>query len=170
RSGGQVHAGTGDHGLPQTGQVHWHLRPGPIGLSGSRQLAAGTGYRKHVAKPGHGGQHLAVSGRRARLGAVEGRVRKMAAASAMTSTLTAINLQRGALLAVFGALAFASASALIKVAAADLPIGMVVFLRTLFGLLALLPWLAGQRHNVDLRSRHPRGHLIRAGFGLAAIY
>src|SRR5699024_3298216 len=79
-------------------------------------------------------------------------------------------LQRGALLAIIGALAFASASALIKVAAADLPNVMVVFLRTLFGLLALLPWLAGQRHNVDLRSRHPRGHLIRAGFGLAAMY
>lgn len=80
------------------------------------------------------------------------------------------DLRLGAGLAIIGALAFACASALIKVAAADLPNVMVVFLRTLFGLLALLPWLTRQRHTVDLRTQYPVGHLLRAGFGLAAMY
>lgn len=82
------------------------------------------------------------------------------------------DLRRGAVLAVVGAFAFASASALIKVAAADLPTVMVVFLRTLFGLLALLPWLLRQHHShgVDLRTHRIGSHLLRVGVGLAAMY
>lgn len=80
------------------------------------------------------------------------------------------DLRRGAALAVIGALAFACASALIKVAADDLPNVMVVFLRTLFGLLSLLPWLIPQRHKVELATRRPGNHLLRAGVGLSAMY
>lgn len=80
------------------------------------------------------------------------------------------DLRRGAALAVAGALAFACASALVKVAADDLPNVMVVFLRTLFGLLALLPWLTRKRHKVGLRTRRPGSHLLRAGLGLSAMY
>lgn len=82
------------------------------------------------------------------------------------------DLHRGAALAVIGALAFACASALIKVAADDLPNVMVVFLRTLFGLLALLPWLLRQHRGsgVELKTHRIGSHLLRVGFGLSAMY
>src|SRR5699024_6659808 len=80
------------------------------------------------------------------------------------------DLRRGAMLAVAGALAFACSSALIKVAASDLPNVMVVFLRTLFGLLALLPWLARRHRHISLRTRRIGSHLLRIGAGLSAMY
>lgn len=82
------------------------------------------------------------------------------------------DLHRGAVLAVIGAFAFACASALVKVAAGDLPNVMVVFLRTLFGLLALLPWLLQQQrsHGISLKTQRIGSHLLRVGTGLAAMY
>src|SRR5699024_736912 len=82
------------------------------------------------------------------------------------------DLHRGAAYALVGAFAFACASALIKVAANDLPNVMVVFLRTLFGLLALLPWLLRRQygHGISLKTQHIGGHLLRVGTGLSAMY
>lgn len=84
----------------------------------------------------------------------------------------ATDLQRGAGLAIVGAFSFACASALVKVAANDLPNVMVVFLRTLFGLLALLPWLLHRRRGsgISLKTRRIGNHLLRVGFGVSAMY
>src|SRR5699024_2422757 len=89
----------------------------------------------------------------------------------LTHTMTS-DLHRGAVFAVIGAFAFACASALIKVAADDLPNVMVVFLRTLFCLLALMPWLPRQQysHVISLKTNRIGSHLLRAGTGLTAMY
>ncbi len=79
------------------------------------------------------------------------------------------NLQHGAVYAVAGAAAFATMGALVKVAAAELPNPMVVFLRNAFGLLILLPWLL-QPGLSGLATRRPWAHLLRAAAGLTAMY
>lgn len=82
----------------------------------------------------------------------------------MTSHLT-----RGAVLAVCAAATFAGAGAFVKLATAELPNTMVVFLRNGFGLLMLLPWLPrpGLR---SLITHRPFSHLIRVMVGLSAMY
>ncbi len=80
------------------------------------------------------------------------------------------DLSRGAALAVAGALAFAITSALIKVAADDLPNAMVVFLRNLFGLMALLPWLLRHSRRVSMKTQRLGAHIRRAAVGLSAMY
>lgn len=79
------------------------------------------------------------------------------------------NLKTGAVFALAGAAAFATMSALIKLASAELPNTMVVFLRTGFGWLFLAPWLLrpGLR---GLATRRPLGHLVRVTAGLSAMY
>ena len=66
------------------------------------------------------------------------------------------------------ALLFSAMGACVKVATADLPIAVVVFFRSLFGLLAVVPLLPklGLR---SLRSERPTLHLARAMTGLAAM-
>jgi drug/metabolite transporter (DMT)-like permease len=58
--------------------------------------------------------------------------------------------------------------AFIKTAALTLPNEIIVFLRNLFGLLILVLWLRPRVGN--LRTRRWRGHLLRAAFGLSAMY
>ncbi len=79
------------------------------------------------------------------------------------------DLRRGARYAIAAAAALASAGAMIKLAAADLSNVMVVWLRSLFGLLLLAPWILrnGMR---GLKTRRVGVHLLRAGFGLSAMY
>lgn len=79
------------------------------------------------------------------------------------------NLTRGAVLAVAAAAAYAGAGALIKLASADLPNPMVVFLRNGFGLLMLLPWLLRPGLH-GLATRRPLAHLLRVVLGLSAMY
>lgn len=79
------------------------------------------------------------------------------------------NLTRGAGLAVAAAAAFATAGALIKLASAELPNPVVVFLRNAFGLLMLMPWLLKPGLS-GLKTRRPLNHLIRVTVGLAAMY
>lgn len=79
------------------------------------------------------------------------------------------NLQHGAVYAVAGAAAFATVGALVKLAAAELPNPMVVFLRNAFGLLILLPWLL-QPGLEGLATHRPWAHLLRAAAGLTAMY
>ncbi len=76
---------------------------------------------------------------------------------------------RAALLMLAAALLFAAAGALIKQVSAQLPNEMVVFFRSLFGLLALTPFFL--RHGLRYyATRRPGAHLVRAGAGLAAMY
>jgi drug/metabolite transporter (DMT)-like permease len=77
-------------------------------------------------------------------------------------------LRHGALYAVGAGLAFAIMGAFIKTAAQSLPNETVVFLRNLFGLLILTLWLRPRPR--DLRTQRPGGHLLRAVFGLTAMY
>ena len=44
------------------GQVHRHLRPGPVGPSGPGRLADGTGHRVGVAQSRHRGRYLVAAG------------------------------------------------------------------------------------------------------------
>jgi len=76
------------------------------------------------------------------------------------------DLRRGALYMVASALLFALMSVAVKVASATLPNVVVVFFRSGFGLLTLLPFIVG----ADLRTRHPREHLIRSLAGIASMY
>ncbi len=81
----------------------------------------------------------------------------------------ASNIQQGALFAIAGGACFATMGALIKSASPDLSTEMVVFLRNLFGLLTLLPWLLKVRLP-SLKTTRFRGHMLRAVFGLTAMY
>jgi drug/metabolite transporter (DMT)-like permease len=76
------------------------------------------------------------------------------------------DLRRGALYMVASALLFALMSVAVKVASATLPNVVVVFFRSGFGLLTLLPFIVG----TDLRTRHLRDHLIRSLAGIASMY
>lgn len=79
------------------------------------------------------------------------------------------DLPRGALLMVGSALLFAGMGVAVKLASRSLPSTMVVFFRSAFGLLALLPWLA-RLGPAGLATRHPREHLVRGLAGLGAMY
>ena len=76
---------------------------------------------------------------------------------------------RFALYAVTAELFFASMGAAIKLAASELPNEVVVFFRSAFGLLFLLPWLL-RRGGPSLATRHLRWHVTRGLAGLAAMY
>ena len=66
-------------------------------------------------------------------------------------------------------LLFASAGAAVKLASATATNEMVVFFRSLFGLVALLPFLVRQG-SAALRTPHPGQQVTRALAGLAAMY
>jgi len=76
------------------------------------------------------------------------------------------DLRRGALYMVASALLFALMSVAVKIASATLPNVMVVFFRSGFGLLTLLPLIIG----ADLRTGRVREHLIRSLAGIASMY
>lgn len=57
----------------------------------------------------------------------------------------------------------------IKLAATELNLAMIVFLRNAFGLLALTPWLLRQGAG-RLRTAHPGLHVLRCLIGLSAMY
>lgn len=78
-------------------------------------------------------------------------------------------MQRGAWMAVAAGAFFASMGALIRVASGELDNAMVVFLRNIFGLLILMPWLMKLRLS-GLKTRRFRFHLARTLFGLSAMY
>ncbi len=79
------------------------------------------------------------------------------------------NLPRGAALMLAATLLFAATGAIIKHAAATLPNEMVVFFRSLFGLVALAPFFLrhGPRYYATKRLS---AHLVRALTGLTAMY
>jgi drug/metabolite transporter (DMT)-like permease len=67
---------------------------------------------------------------------------------------------------VASALLFALMSVAVKVASATLPNVVVVFFRSGFGLLTLIPFIVG----ADLRTGQLREHLIRSLAGIASMY
>lgn len=82
-----------------------------------------------------------------------------------------LNLPRqGALYAIQAAIAFSVMGALIKAASADMPNEMVVFFRCAVGLVLLTPWVLKQGVREALFTRRWGGHLLRAGFGIIAMY
>jgi drug/metabolite transporter (DMT)-like permease len=76
------------------------------------------------------------------------------------------DLRRGGAFMVASALLFALMSVAVKIASDTLPNTVVVFFRSLMGLITLLPWVLG----VDLRTRHFREHLVRSLAGIASMY
>lgn len=79
------------------------------------------------------------------------------------------NLPRGALLMLAAALLFATTGAIVKHVSVTLPNEMVVFFRSLFGLLALAPFF--MRHGLRYyQTQRLNAHLVRALAGLAAMY
>jgi drug/metabolite transporter (DMT)-like permease len=79
------------------------------------------------------------------------------------------DLPRAALAMVGAALLFAAMGLAVKVAAAELPNSVVVFFRSAFGLLALLPW-AGRLLRAGLGTTRPLEHVVRGLAGLGAMY
>jgi drug/metabolite transporter (DMT)-like permease len=79
------------------------------------------------------------------------------------------NVRRGALYMLISALLFAIMGALIKIVSRYLPNEMVVFFRSLAGLLVLLPWLVHHGFK-GLATNHLSAHLARSLAGLTAMY
>jgi len=78
------------------------------------------------------------------------------------------DLRRGAMFAVAAAAAMAVAATCVKGASATVPAAMVVFCRSAFGLLMLLPWLLREGRSAFVTRRFG-GHLWRSGFGLVSM-
>ncbi len=79
------------------------------------------------------------------------------------------SIRQAGLFALAAAASFSLMGAAIKQAALDLNTPMVVFLRNVFGLIALTPWLLRQGA-VSLRTARPGMHLARCAIGLSAMY
>lgn len=77
---------------------------------------------------------------------------------------------RAAGYALTASLLFAGMGVAVRYASGELPTPMVVFLRNLFGLLALLPWLVGNGGLAALKTRRLGAHLFRVASGLTAMY
>ena len=71
--------------------------------------------------------------------------------------------------ALGAALAFSGVGACVKLATAGAEVNTVVFARNLVALCVLLPWLLRARR-AGLATARPGSHLLRAAFGLAAMY
>jgi drug/metabolite transporter (DMT)-like permease len=76
----------------------------------------------------------------------------------------------GGLLVLTSALLFAGVGAIVKVAAAGLPIEVVVFFRNATAMVFFLPWLMTRRHGLSLKTGCLHLHLLRATAGLGAMY
>ncbi len=78
------------------------------------------------------------------------------------------NIRHAAYFMLLATVFFAAMGALVKYVAATLPNEMVVFFRSAFGLLTLLPWLM-RRGAPTLRTKRPLAHVTRSAFGLASM-
>ncbi|MBY4677843.1 DMT family transporter [Marinobacterium arenosum] len=78
------------------------------------------------------------------------------------------NLSRGALLILVSELLLVASGMVVKQLGGELPTEQVVFVRNLFGLLLLLPWL--MRNGLSaVKTDQLRFHLMRAAIGVAAM-
>ncbi len=82
---------------------------------------------------------------------------------------TTTNLKRGAMFMIAAAFAMALVGTSVKWATQGLPSGIVVFFRNLFGLIVLIP-IVTHPGAVSMKTKFLRFHLLRAGFGLCAMY
>ena len=80
------------------------------------------------------------------------------------------NPRQGAFYAIQAAIAFSMMGALIKAASAGMPNEMIVFTRCFIGLVILTPWALRIGLRQALATRRWGGHLLRAGFGIVAMY
>ena len=78
------------------------------------------------------------------------------------------SIVRGASFIVASELSFALSAAMIKLISASLPNESIVFFRNFFGLLILAPLLI--QSGITLKTNHLPLHLVRSGFGMAAMY
>ena len=79
-------------------------------------------------------------------------------------------LRRRAILCVLGSSAsFAIASALVKAASPTIPIIEIILFRSVFALIAMLPFIRGTGLLAALRTRHPVGHILRTIAGFAGM-
>lgn len=83
--------------------------------------------------------------------------------------MPATDLRRGVAFAVVAGALFATMGALVKLTTGRMPTEMAVFLRNLFGLAMLTPWMF-RLGWPGLKTQRYGGHLIRAVFGLTAMY
>lgn len=74
----------------------------------------------------------------------------------------------GALYMIGAGVCFATMGALVKLISADMSNSMIVFLRNLFALLIIGPWLL-RSGRIHLRTTALHWHLLRAGVGLTAM-
>lgn len=76
----------------------------------------------------------------------------------------------GALYVICASLLIALVGTLVKAVSTSLNNEMVVFLRNLFVMLWVLPWIRPGKHPSNIRTRCFRFHLLRSLAGLAAMY
>jgi drug/metabolite transporter (DMT)-like permease len=76
----------------------------------------------------------------------------------------------GGMLVLASALLFAGVGAIVKIAAADLPIEVVVFFRNSMAMVFFLPWLMTRQRDLSLRTGCLHLHLLRSAAGLGAMY
>ena len=79
------------------------------------------------------------------------------------------NLRLGAIYMIAAGLLFSCMAAIVRYLSASLPNEMIVFFRSAMGLVVLFPWL-WHRGLHNLKTSHPRGHLLRGLAGLGAMY
>ena len=79
------------------------------------------------------------------------------------------NIVRGAFFIVASEFSFALSAAIIKLASSSLPNESIVFFRNLFGLVILAPLILRSGSHT-LRTERLHLHVLRAGFGMAAMY
>jgi drug/metabolite transporter (DMT)-like permease len=79
------------------------------------------------------------------------------------------DVPRGALYMVGAAFSFAAMGVTVKLASRTLPNSVVVFLRSLLGLVFLAPWLLA-RSRPSLATVRLKEHLVRGILGMAAMY
>lgn len=79
------------------------------------------------------------------------------------------DLKRGAVNMIGAGLLFAGVGTCVRVLSESLPNEMVVFFRSAFGLMALLP-LVWHRGFTNLKTRNFRGHLVRGLAGVTSMY
>ncbi|MEP9354896.1 DMT family transporter [Xanthobacter sp. KR7-65] len=82
-----------------------------------------------------------------------------------------MNVPAGIALQISATFFFAIMSALARVLAEDVPSGQIVFFRSAFGLLPLVPWLLWTgRLTSALVTRQPFGHVVRGLVGVTAMW
>ncbi|WP_253913131.1 DMT family transporter [Pseudoruegeria sp. HB172150] len=78
---------------------------------------------------------------------------------------------RGILLRLLSGFLFAAMVVMVKATSEEVPLGEIVFFRSAFALIPLIAflWIRGEFPS-GLRTKRPWGHVLRSGFGAAAMF